>query len=67
MKAIDAVVDNIDFDYNSEEAMEELEATFAKISKRAFRGTVAMGDCIIFRRTKPAAVDVDGNATSFFR
>ena len=49
LKAIDAVVDNINFDYDSEEAMEELEATFAKISKGAFRGTVAAGDGIIFR------------------
>ena len=66
LKAIDAVVDNINFDYDSEEAMEELEATFAKISKGAFRGTVAAGDGIIFRRTKPAAADVDGNVRSFF-
>jgi hypothetical protein len=66
LKAIDRVLDNIRFDWENEEAMEDLEASFLKISKGAFRGTVAAGDGIIFRRTKPAAADVDGNVRSFF-
>ena len=66
LQAIDDVLDNIRFDYESAEAMEDLEATFVKISKGAFRGTVAAGDGIVFRRTKPSVADVDGDVRSFY-
>ena len=41
LEAINAVVDNIHFNYESDESMEHLESIFANISKGAFRGTVA--------------------------
>ena len=66
LEAINAVVDNINFNYESDESMEDLESTFVNISKGAFRGTVAAGDVIIFRRQKPEVEDVDGNVRSFF-
>ena len=66
LEAINAVVDNIHFHYESDESMEDLESTFANISKGVFRGTVAAGDGIIFKRQKPEVEDVDGNVRSFF-
>ena len=46
--------------------MEDLESTFANISKGVFRGTVAAGDGIIVKRQKPEVEDIDGNVRSFF-
>jgi len=66
LQAIDAVLDNINFDFENEAVLEFLESTFVKISKGVFRGTVAAGDGIIFRRMKPDRNDVDGDVCSFF-
>ena len=66
LEAIDKRVDNIKFPYKSEEELKKLEETFAKISRGAMRGTVAAGDGIVFRTTKPSVADVDGNVRSFY-
>ena len=63
---LDMKLDNIDFPYEDEEKLRDLESTFSKISKGNFRGTVAAGDGIVFRTIKPDVDAVDGNVRSFF-
>ena len=63
---LDMKLENIDFPYEDEEKLRDLESTFSKISKGNFRGTVAAGDGVVFRTIKPDVADVDGNVRSFF-
>ena len=66
MEAINKRLSNIDFPWENEELLREMEGQFNNLSKGAFPGTVLAGDGVVFRRTKPAAEEVDGNVRSFY-
>ena len=66
LKAIDRRVQNINFDFEDEDKLKQMESFFTQLSKGAFPGTVLAGDGVVFRRTKPAAKEVDDNVRSFF-
>ena len=66
LKAIDSKLDNIKFPFDDEQKLREAERTFSKFSKGVFPGTVAAGDGIIFKTTKPTRKQVKDNVRSFF-
>ena len=55
MEAINKRLSNIDFPWENEELLREMEGQFNNLSKGAFPGTVLAGDGVVFRRTKAAA------------
>ena len=65
-QAIDSQLDNIEFPFENEQKLRDLESSFLKYCKGAFPGTVAAGDGIVFRTIKPNIDDVDGNVRAFF-
>ena len=66
LKAIDNKLDNIQFPFYDEEKLRAAEQSFSKFSKGVFPGTVAAGDGIIFRTTKPSRKHVEDNVRSFY-
>lgn len=64
--AMDKVLNNVEFPYESETDLMKLESGFRRVSKGYFPGTVLAGDGIVIRMIKPTDEEVDGNVRSFF-
>lgn len=71
LKAINTEYDNIQFPFDDEARLRDLEKTFTDISGKkrdefVFPGTVAAGDGVVFRMLKPVWEDVDGAFSNYY-